>query len=412
MENEQHEVASNEQAHESKDVEVSLSQQELTTLDELGPDNEAVKRWLVDNNIGEHDRIIAHVDGRNDVMVLDAGAADFLTNDTAASQELNEAMAANAARTIVDLETEIDTRSTEISAETSPESEPRITEEEIRDIGEEGLDSVGVDDPSENDTEANSTNAERNTAAMIESIEHTYNQQVLAIREALATDIARPLSILDSSSEAVRLGERTVLENTSYTLQDLEATLRNYENYPLSAVQTRLRASIDGLHHAAGAIGLYGEQTLSEAEHALSAVDKKLSEQSEQATRRDDDVKTVLTEQGVGEASFDAEAASGVVAKTKETIGDLATVRADLTALDADVNGFKSEVVKTIDSLQVILTESYNRPIDPDAINQLVRRLKQSASLDGDLAKRMRTAGGNLQVTLSNIHRAYEDLTR
>lgn len=397
--------------HESKDVVVHLTREELDNLDELGPDNEAVKQWLEQNGINQQDRIIAHVKGQEDAMVLDAGPEDFLTRDKVASAHWNAEMRAGveaARRTIEDF---MDVHSAEMGAE----QERQDRSEEIRELGEEGLDASGVVDPSDSNefdglpssdvAEQSDVNPEKNE---LDGIERTYNSRVARVEDELATDIAEVLSKLESESELIGLGKRTILDNTRLSLQDMEVTLNNFDDRTLGGIQTRLRSTIDSLYSVSGRVSHYSQSVIGEVRSLLNSVDARIASQTKEAEQVDEDIKSVLGEKGIIEAPFTTDSATATVNKVKEAVGSSSEVKTSLSALETEADSFKEEVRKAISSLEDILHQSYSRPVESGEIAEIVHRLKQlTTDENGALAQQIGETDARFQTAVKRLRSGY-----
>lgn len=251
-----------------RSISVEESADELRRLDDLGPDSEEVKQWMAKHGITENDQIIAN----GNVYV--ASAHDFLTRDVAATNEWaasarnivgEPAAPASSESTSVEVSPEVEAIEDGMDARTAEiiEEEPRVSREEAEKIGEEVVEDSGVvANPADADlvapeveeapvadiapeavspiVEADADDEAARNTDIARSIIRSYEMQISNEAAEISTALARSEGRLEEFAMLGKTAER-MIDSAKQTKDKFDAFLRNIDNYPFPAIQTRLQ---------------------------------------------------------------------------------------------------------------------------------------------------------------------------
>ena len=353
-------------------VVVDMTQEEFDNLDGLGPDNEAVQTWLEAHGIDPSGTFVARIEGKPD-SVVDASPNDFLTRIRDESAIWNEAqaadrIAADAARSLVAIEEEVDSHSVEI-AENAEHEPARMTEEEVRDLGEEGLESSGVEEPETDETEQ-----ERRTIELI------YNRAIAQVCEGIASGLQPTVSALENGFQQVQTVERVVIEEPSDSLKTLIARI-NSGNYPDDAIRTELKGTIDKLYRAKGQAQQLSEYSLGDATSALKRISEAFDEFRGMARSRDADMAAVshITD----ESQMPERTATNILNQAAALVDDEGAFKKKIEDFSTQLNSLWYEkLVRGVDHLNTILEDSYRTPLHIDELRDTANTLLISLQND------------------------------
>ena len=322
---------------------------------------------------------------------------------------------------VTEIEAEIDAASNEIGAEHGVESHEPLSAEELEKIGDKGLEAAEVDDPSEQVISNELTEAaEPGVDESGEDEEHLsfaaggeawsedderaaamhrhYERIVLDTRMDTADELASSLIGLESNGNALSAGERVIIDSAKNCVAELEAAVRNYENYGVEPIRTYLRRTADALYFFHGATLRYAEGEVGEVNRVVGAIEKTLQDKAQEAADRDQDFKVVTTESGI-DIEPGVQTAVEVVGAATQQINDTEVLKQSLTALSEKVVGISNGKLRSyIQQLEDIRDASYSRPIDPSEIAQVTRAIVNAYDTD-----EMRTAIRNADTQVKLV---------
>lgn len=375
-----------------KDIPFSVSIDDEGTLKVVNPDS--TKKVTV---LGFGD---AHVAGAN--LGSEAAApsqAEAVVSTEAKAESEAEQLAA-------EIESEIDAVSSEIGAEHGVESHEPLSTEELEKIGDKGLEAAEVEDPSEEVISNEFTEAAEPNVAATEAEEDEplslaaggeewneaderaaamhrhYERIVLDTRMDTADELANSLIGLESNGNALSAGERVLIDSAKTCVAELEAAVRNYENYGVDPIRTYLRRTADALYFFHGATLRFSEGEVGEVKRVVGAIEKTLQDKAQEAADRDQDFKVVTTESGI-DIEPGTQTAAGVVEAASDQIKDTEALKQSLTALSEKVTSISNGQLRGyIQQLEDIRDASYSRPIDPSEIAQVTRAIVNAYDTD------------------------------
>lgn len=313
MENDQH-THTNETNEPKKPVEIELTDAQLEHLYLDGsPEDAEVQEWLNAHGITPGERVIVKKEDGTEIIAETDENNFFVTNREASVEH-----SAERARSILALEDTIDEHSVELA-----EAEPRLTREEEEEIGEVALGATGVAEP-------------------YESSEMPAPSQQELYPDEIESLLNRAIGFLETEGQALDKVDQTVLSRIRENNLKLQRAFDS-GNYPVAALRTLMKSTIDELYSVRGAIGRYSEGLVPESlQYVNQAEEAALS--SPEGTR-----------DGVGISSF------------KDDL---------LVASEAMEQFGRGDLVKTIAGLEDIIKLSYSRPINMDEIRNVLSYLK------------------------------------
>lgn len=334
-----------------------------------------------------------------------------------------------AAKLVTELESEIDESSAEIGVEAGVESHEPLSVDELKEIGDKGLDAVDVENPLEVAEVAEVAEAAEIPAApteapivveapavaevaeespeanQSEAMHSQYENRVMDIRVETASELARTLNALEENQNVVTIANRTIVDGASTAVSRLNSVLRSYGDYPVGAIQTEIRQTVDALYGVFSATRRFGEGTLGEIRSATSSIEAVLARQSQDAENVDANFQVALAERGL-EADETKETAGDAIRGASDTISGAQELRQSLNSLDTVVGDLSQRVLRRqIDELESILQQSYRQPINPEDLMQITRTI-QSAFDNDEVQSSINDVNTKLQTVIDQTRQA------
>ena len=360
------------QPAEARRVSVAISKAELAILDDLGPKNEKVQKWMTDNGVVEGDLLeLRTPDGLRVWGVYITDSEDFLTKDRALSGGAAEEMsAATAAKAILDIENLVDAKTGEMQAQVGLGGERHLPLEDVIKVGEEGVESAersaGVDilPPEEQERPA-----------------YAQEQAAVEFQAEVAIEVRRAEAVLQEASIDLQRGAADLRERAEDSIGRLGGAMRHIGDYPVSSVQKMLQETIKNLEQAVMTGRKYSQGTIGEASSMVKGVAEGLAAQREQAAQLDKDFEP--EEQVAAEQKTTARSVFESTAGMSEA--KVAAVTSDLLVLDQAAKMLTSrDLGQGAHLLKEVLDQSRRHGrIDPESIVRVLTGIKRTAAEGG-----------------------------